>query len=378
MRSLRPLPLLAALLAAGAAEPARAGLVGSEVNSGAAPSYGLQPRPTQLSVCFYGDALTSRADRVKAITDALRNNTEAAANLRFTGFGTCQAPTTGTCGSGAQAHSCDQYPGDIRIALDGTQIGGVAVTRQIPASFTDCSDHGAWSSWSQFPAWVDQPDHRACPYNAAVGDDADTSVSPPVRWLNHPLHEVGGHAMGFAHEFLQSGYYNFVGPNGSICANSTTPPPSGYRGLTPVDAYSVMMYQELSCGIHGNYSQSGYSEWDRLSLHILYPETARVAEYVGTTVVKTGQAVALTSTWQARGAVMANVATQLAWSIGGVSASGGTFSASYATPGARTGTFTFNDFLGRSFSAPIEVRVMSPADFDGKIAGPIAAQLGWQ
>src|SRR5262245_35514220 len=106
-------------------QSASAGLLYSVVNSSSS-GFGLQPRPTSISVCFYGDALTSRATRVAQIRDALTSNTSAVANVVFTGFGTCAAPTIGTCGS--PAHNCNQYGGDMRIALDGTKIGATNVT----------------------------------------------------------------------------------------------------------------------------------------------------------------------------------------------------------------------------------------------------------
>jgi hypothetical protein len=362
------------------AYPAAAGILSSVVNS-SSPAYGLQPRPTGLSVCFYGDATTVRAARVAQIRDALVGNTQAAANIVFTGFGACAAPTTGTCGS--PPHSCKQYPGDIRIALDGTTASGSVVTRQIPASYSDCADHGAPSSWAVSPNVVDNPGYRACPYNAAVGDDADTSQTPPVPWLNHPLHEVGGHSLGFAHEFLQAGYYNFAGPTGTVCSNSTSPPdaalhPGSYVSLTPADASSVMMYQVLDCGINGNYGFSGYSTWDQLSLHIMYPEADRVAEFFGGTVTTLNVPVKLTQLWIAKGA-NANVLNSISWSIGGMSSNQPTFSASWSTPGSKTGTLTYTDFLGRVFTTSITVQVYADsAALAGAVVVPSAASLAVQ
>jgi len=337
-----------------------AGIVGSVVNPSSS-GYGLMPRPTAISVCFYGDALTSRTARAQEIQGLFTGHTSAAANLVFTGFGTCAAPTTGTCGS--PPHACDQYSGDIRIALDGTSIGGTAVQRQIPASFADCDDHGAWSSWSQFPDPIDTSARRACPYTTAIGDDADSYKTPPVPWLNHPLHEAGGHGMGLIHEFEQAGYYNFVGPNGAICSNSLGVPsgsshPEWYVSLTPADAYSVMMYQQTDCGIDGNYGMSGYSALDKVTLHILYPENVRAAEYVGTTVVPVNTPVHLRQLWFAQGA-NSDVVSSLLWSIGGTTSSAGDLSATWTTAGTRTGTLTYNDFLGRSYTTSIEVRVVN-------------------
>jgi hypothetical protein len=365
------------LLLLTASLPASAGLLYSSVKS-TASGYGLQPRPANISVCFYGNATTVRAARVAQIQAAFTGNTMAAANVVFTGFGACRAPSKSTCG--ADKHSCDYYWDDIRIALDGTTANGSAVGRQIPASFTDCDDHGYPSSWAMFPDAIDTAGKRACPYNAAVGDDSDTSQTPPVPWLNHPLHEVGGHALGFAHEFLQAGYYNYVGPNGSICSNSTGTPdgasnPSNYVPLTPVDPYSVMMYQVTGCGIDGNYGFGGYSGWDRLSMHIMYPENYRAIEFFGGTVTTVGVPVHITQMWIAQGA-NSSVIKSPSWSIGGVTSNQASFNGSWNSTGSRTGTLTYQDFLGRTFQGSIEVRVYQDnATLAGAVIVPSASAL---
>lgn len=357
--------------------PSEAGIVHSVVSSNHT-SYGLQPRPKSLSVCFVGNALTARTDRVNEIRDILKSYFEGAANIKFTGFGTCQPPTTGKCGTGSNEHDCDQYPGDIRIALAGTQVSGTAVTHEIPASETDCDDHGRPHNWAVSPHVVDESGYRACRYNAFIGDNADNSQTPPMHWLNLPLHEIG-HALGFVHEFVQPDYYNAIGPNGSVCSNSLGEPlgrrkPWKFVFLTPVDMASVMMYQDNACGIDGPFGFSGLSPRDRISLHILYPEDSRKAEYIGTTVVKTGQLIKLTADWFARGAHIDNVMNSIKWTEGSIIVSGNpVFMARWSSPGYRTITFEYTDFLGRNFSTQIEVRVLNPPDFVSSILNPIIA-----
>jgi hypothetical protein len=368
----------AALLAAA---HAYGGITETAVNAGA-PGFGLQPRNKALTVCFVGDALTSQAQNVSTISGIIHNHFEAAANIRFAGFnaatGTfpqCAAPKSGMCGTEA----CDQYPEDIRIALDGTAVNGAPVPRQIPVTDTHCVDRGAPSSWGVSPWNVDKPGYRACRYNVFIGSDSDTSVVPPRLWVNHTLHEVG-HALGFVHEFLQADFFNFIGPNGSICTNSTNEPaaltsPGGFVSLTPADAASVMMYVDSSCDIHGNYAHTGLSGLDRLSLHIFYPEDARVAEYLGTTTIKVNQTLRLRSLLAARGARMDRVVSKLKWSIGGIVGTTPTFETSWSTPGTRSGTLEYDDFVGRHFSVPITVRVVTPADF-ARAAGASSAAQG--
>jgi hypothetical protein len=357
---------------------AHTAIVSSVVNS-SSPGLGLQPRPNNLRVCFYGDALTSRADRVAEISGQLQSWAQAAGNVVLTDLGTCPAPTVGTCGTGSSAHPCSHYGGDVRIALDGTSDANGPVSRQIPASFVDCADHGAPSSWSHFPNFVDDPGHRACPYNSAIGDDADTSQSPSVHWLNHPLHEFG-HALGYQHEFLQAGFLDFVGPNGKTCSTSLGTPdgaahPANYVSLTPVDDRSVMMYVDSSCDIRGNYAFTGYSSWDQLGLHILYPETQRVAEFTGTTVVVATSQMSLSQLWVAKGAD-AKVLQSIKWSIGGLVSTQPTFVTTWTIPGLQSGSLTYTDFLGRRYSTSITVNVLSASDFAARVAATSAALAG--
>lgn len=361
---------------------AQAGMTHSEVNK-SAPGYGLQPRNNFLSVCFVGDALTSRTTRVQEISHNLRNHFESAANIHFTGFDkirstfpACGFPQSGTCNS----VPCNYwYPEDIRIALDGTKVGEVPITRIIPETEMECADKGKPNSWGVSPWNVDKTEYRACRYNVFIGNEPDnTSANPIVFWTNHDLHEVG-HALGFVHEGDQAEYFNYRGPNGVICANSTSQPaaaanPKDFVPLTHIDTLSVMIYQELGCGINGNFSHTGLSALDRLSLHILYPESERVAEYVGTTVVTTGEKVNLRSSLAIRGARMDKVISSLLWEIDGQESTVATFEALWERPGIKKGTLTYDDFLGRRFATSIEVRVLKPQEFSKMLGGVASAQ----
>ena len=145
--------------------------------------------------------------------------------------------------------------------------------------------------------------------------------------------------------------------------------------MTPYDRFSVMHYQFLTCGINGNYDNTGLSELDRLAVHILYPETGQVAEFVGTTVVRSTNAIALRSAWEARGANLASVAANFQWTIPGF------LTRSSPEPNATlpVGTYTFefshSDFLGRNYSYQGTLRVLSPTIYDQQTAASIAALL---
>lgn len=360
------------------------GITTSEVNASAS-GYGLQPRPNSISVCFVGDALTNKLPTVQHISTIVRDHFESAANIRFTGFNkanntfpTCSSPQSGTCNN----NPCHfWYPEDIRIAIDGTKDGnGNPITRIIPATETECVDKGAGGSWGVSPWNVDKPGFRACQYNVFIGNDLDVSVSPSVIWVNHILHEVG-HALGLHHEFFQAEYHNYHGPNGVICIESTksipaaAANPNGYVSLTSLDPESVMFYQDTSCGIDGNYSNTGLSALDRLTLHIFYPETERIAEYVGTTVVPVGKKVRLQASLDLRGARMDKVVSGLQWAIEGQESETPIFEASWESPSIKNGILTYNDFLGRKFSTSIHIRVLSHPDFTSLVSASASAQI---
>jgi hypothetical protein len=78
-----------------------------------------------------------------------------------------------------------------------------------------------------------------------------------------------------------------------------------------------MNYQFLSCGINGNYDNTGLSARDQLAIHIMYPERERVADIAGTTVVRLPDALQLESAWQWAGANMNFVAHNYDWRLNG-------------------------------------------------------------
>jgi hypothetical protein len=117
---------------------------------------------------------------------------------------------------------------------------------------------------------------------------------------------------------------------------------------------------------------SGLSTWDRLSFHILYPEFAQVAEVVGTRVVETRDSLALASDWERRGALMAAVARNFSWTIGGFQVGTGTSLALSLAAGSYAIGLQHEDFLGRSYSYATTVRSLAPDAFARTISGPTA------
>lgn len=310
-------------------------------------------RDKDISVCFVGTALTSRPERVQQILDYIKEF-EYAANIKFDYWGKCPAPTPHP-----DNPSNDYYDGDIRVMIP--DVGIPWTTGPIPG--TGCiATSQPGGSFSHEPDSLDAA--RSCLYNLRLGDDADSTGTP---WLNHTLHEFG-HALGLAHEHQR----NDVNVSGCTEPGYGDSVSGGF--MTPYDRYSVMHYKFASCGINGNYDHTGFSDYDKLALHILYPEDNRVAEFVGTTVIQTGQTLNLQSAWKARGANMNFVAHSFVWKLNGV-----TYSVTpdlvvnNLSPGDYTLELTHFDFLDRDYAYTGRVRVLEPAAYAQLVASVAAA-----
>ncbi|AGC43440.1 hypothetical protein MYSTI_02111 [Myxococcus stipitatus DSM 14675] len=314
---------------------------------------------TTPSVCFVGNALTARPDRVQQVLDYIEDF-ERAANIRFTYMGTCPAPVV--LANGTEWHS-----GDIRIVLWGTntspfgQVPGVGCRMFLDENGNYTGENDGGSSWSNFPGSL--AENRSCRYNLKLGDDADALGVP---WRDHTLHEFG-HALGLVHEHERDD------ADAAVACGS-----GGFGGdistahLTVYDRYSVMNYRFLACGINGNYGHAGLSALDRLGMHILYPEPTPVAELWGRTVIQTTESLSLMSAWAARGADIGFTAPWFQWTLSGVTVS----STSTLNGSLQAGTYplqlSYQDFRGRMYSYSGTVKVLTPADYARRIVSPIA------
>lgn len=305
------------------------------------------------SVCFVGNAIANEAAWVAQIRDGLRQ-IEAAANIRFQDLGTCPAPVPLP-----PPLAGNFYGGDIRIAL--FPGSGRDWNESVPGS--GCTIGFVNSSFGREPKFLDGD--RSCLYNLKLGNDADGDGRP---WFDHALHELG-HSLGLAHEHQRPDALDASClPKAASCP-AATDPPNQLVCMTPYDQDSVMNYQDLSCGIDGNYGHNGLSAWDRLGLHILYPQDARVAEATGTRVASTLGTFRFRSTWAARGALLPAVLSgSLDWRVGGAPV-GSTASIELSRPlGLHTLTLAYRDFLGRDFVYETTLRSLSPAEHAGTMA----------
>lgn len=315
-------------------------------------------RTTPVSVCFVGNALTTRPDRVAQILDYIHDYS-LAANLQFQYLGTCPAsvPVAGK----------DWFGGDMRVVIPAIDVSGTGMVPGIGCPMFGGAgayngDNDGWGSWSNAPD--DLVANRPCLYNLKLGDDPWNAT--PYR--NHALHEFG-HALGLSHEHAR--------------ADATCPGPGGvsFGYLTPYDRDSVMHYQFLSCGVNGNYANTGLSVWDRLSARILYPEAGFPAQIVGRKTLVTGETANLKFGWRVEGAYMPFVATAVQWRVDGVLVSSAVdLLRVFNSPGSFTVTLRVTDFLGRQHNGSALVRVLSPAQMAG-VYGTLASinsKLMWR
>ena len=317
-------------------------------------------RAKTVSVCFVGDALTSRPSRANQVLRYLRDF-EYAANIKFPAAAeSCSGRTTLPNGN-------DVYEGDIRIMLPFTSApwfgpvpgSGCTAFRDAAGNYNGGNDN--WGSWSSAPN--DLSANRPCLYNLKLGDDGAGGVP----YLNHALHEVG-HALGLRHEMERADVDRALG-----CTEA------GFGGngtsyLTRYDQHSVMHYMFPSCNINGNYDYTGLSDLDQLSLHILYPEDIQVAEHVGTTVVPNSGRIVLDSAWGARGADLPVVAKDFKWHIDGIVVSSTARLDVQLPVGNYILVFKHGDFLGRTYSYIGQIRVLSAQAFAAQTA-VVAAQV---
>ncbi len=308
-------------------------------------------RSNSITICFVGDALVSRPLRVQQILAYIREY-QFVANIQFSFLGTCPPAST-------QPNGDAFFNGDIRIVIPATSVDA---TTPIPGRGCSGPSTADWKSFSNSPN--DLPNLRACLYNLKLGDDPWNSTP----YLNHTLHEFG-HALGLAHEHERTDV------DRTICNTPTFGGSLSTGFMTPYDRFSVMNYQFPSCGINGNYDNSGLSDWDRLAVHILYPEALQVAEFVGTTVVRTTDTIRLRSAWGARGANLTFVAQDFRWTISGNLASSSSTLTSTLLPGTYMLGFNHRDFLGRTYTYVGVLRVLPPTIYTQRVAAPIASRL---
>jgi hypothetical protein len=354
MRLLAVIGLLAAVLSTRGAPHANAALYWFQ---------GVQTNP--ISVCFVGDAVTSRPARVEQILTYLQEFTYAA-NIQFDYWGTCPPAVL-------LPDLRHFYGGDIRVVIPSVSVSG---TGPVPGNgcplFNQTGPGGydggndGWGSWSNSPN--DLGINYSCMYNLKLGDNPWGGTP----YLNHTLHEFG-HALGLSHEHVRMD---------ATCYDPADDARSTDQGyMTPYDKYSVMHYvfetaAGHTCDTPGNYAYTGLTEWDKLALHILYPEEVRVAEFVGTTVLRTGETLHLQSAWQARGANMPFVAKDFQWTVDGTTYSTGPqLWLALNEVKDYVLEFSHRDFLDRDYTYTGVVRVLDDDDFDEQIVAPVAASL---
>jgi hypothetical protein len=335
-----------------------------------------------FSLCFAGDAVDVRADRVLNVLDHIRH-IEWAANIKFHPPGNksiriqsgqtldaldWRCPnTSATNGSLPQGDL-----GDVRILLH-TAANNTWWTTD-PVGGHDCAIINHGSSWG---ATGNEPRlSNWCNFSVKLGDDP--IEDPATFYLNHTLHEVA-HKLGLGHEHNRSDATCAGGTviNGSI-SSATDPSGTSINSqpqifmTAPFDTASVTNYVLTACGTKGNYDFTGYSAHDALALRVLYPENTRVAEIYGTRVIKSGQRLVLGNLWQYLGASVdtssTSVANNFSWKLNGTQKATAPNLNINIGEGIYSLVYTYQDFLKRSYSFNNKVEVLSATQFDRRMA----------
>ncbi|MCI5145619.1 MAG: hypothetical protein D3923_08820, partial [Candidatus Electrothrix sp. AR3] len=167
-------------------------------------------RDKEISLCFAGDTVTSRPDRVRQIAGYLQHFEEAA-NIHFLTLDGTTIRQAASQNGDIQKLACSgndnesYYAGDIRVALMNTGVKVAPAIDMVPG--LGCTQKIGGASWSHPPSALEE--HRSCQYNLKLGDDdLDMTVGKPgystgIPWLNHTLHEFG-HALGLSHEHIRN------------------------------------------------------------------------------------------------------------------------------------------------------------------------------
>ena len=245
-------------------------------------------RSKSVSVCFVGDAVTSRPQRVEQVLRYIREF-EYAANVKFPQVPiTCPVPTIRPDGT-------NHFDGDIRVLLPFTSAPWTGLVPGLGClSFRDAAGNynggnDGWGSWSNAPN--DLAANRPCLYNLKLGDDGANGVP----YLNHTLHEFG-HALGLSHEHDRDDvekvwvlhYFKTakdIDPNKAENIYAT-----GYRNLDEIAGASVAQLQNIAG--YGTPTDARKLKMDATFLTQIAGITVAVAESIYTSGFLTARAVA--------------------------------------------------------------------------------------
>jgi hypothetical protein len=343
-----------------------------------------RPGP-DFSLCFAGDSAETRPDRALKVLDHVRH-IEWAANIRFHPPGKKSIRIQ----SGAPLRATDwRCPANERTfgALPQGDLGDIRVLLNTPANAPwwrlatvggdGCAIDNRPSNWGVIG---NEPVlSRWCDFNLKLGDSAPAGTTD--YYLNLTLHEFG-HRLGFEHEHDRTDAPCFKGgmaDGGTVKmadARGTVVTSDPMRFLTRFDRLSVMMYRLAECNSQGSVGDSGFSDLDRLALRILYPEDLRVAEISGVRVVRAGTPVELGNLWKSLGAIVnttpTSVAGRFAWTVDGVARGTTPDARLILGEGRHQVLYSYLDFLGRAYVSETEVEVVSPRQFDRRMAAQTA------
>lgn len=328
-------------------------------NAGVLISTQTHPHIESLTYCFVGNSTTNQPARVRDLEQALAEFTKYG-NIKFVNHNTCRSLPNGN------------YTTDLRIVIPNVQTTSSS-NPYGEALVPGCTIENGGTSWAQ--SHHTRQNRKDCLFNVKIGNDnyqaarfGDPSggIAP---FRDHALHEFG-HALGLGHEHKR------VDTSERIkSAHGEDTPLRDYT--TRYDPQSVMHYTYPGHENYapGNYANKGFSELDKLSIKILYPEAGLKADYFGNSTVVTGKKTRLTVANVFLGA-HPSFYKNYVWKLNGnVKSTSPVFDLNISRAGKHRLTLSYKDAWGRSYNLNREIEAIPNSTYIKKISGAVASNL---